>query len=81
MQYVRLTARPNTWFKSGTEVYDYDADYCDCKLISLDHWNRCNEDGGICVRGILITPLGEEIVDGEYCLCEEFDVEIVNEYE
>jgi hypothetical protein len=91
MKFVKLTARPDTWFKAGTEVFDYDADYSEKKMVTLDYWNACkNEGGGICVRGIRICEegyeqqpeclnckVGEERIDGEYCSCDEFDVEII----
>jgi hypothetical protein len=94
MKYVKLTARPDTWFKEGTEVYDYDANYEDKKRVTLDYWNECMGEGGgigICVRGIRECELGyendvplnckpgEERIDGEYCSCDEFDVEIIEE--
>lgn len=88
-KYVKLVARPDTWFKVGTEVYDYDAPYEDKKRITLDYWNQCLNEGGICVRGIRICELGyetngclnckpgEERIDGEYCTCDEFDAETI----
>jgi len=90
MKYVKLTAKPDTWFKSGTEVYDYDACYDDKKRVTLDYWNAClGEGGGICVRGIRVSEEGyeqgfgykpgEEYIDGECCSCDEFNVEIINE--
>jgi len=88
MKYVKLIAKPNTWFKFGTEVYDYDADYEEKKRVSLDYWEYCKLEGGICVRGIRVidalyelslgyTNRGEERIDGEYCDCSEFYVEII----
>jgi len=92
MKYVKLIARPDTWFKEGTEVYDYDANYSDKKRITLDYWNTClKESNGICVRGIRVCELkyeidgslghknGDEREDGEYCSCDEFDVEVIEE--
>ena len=94
MKYVKLTARPNTWFKAGTEVYDYDKDYSAKIRVSLEYWEQCKSECGICVRGIRVCEsgyeidssvnggmgckLGEERIDGEYCHCDEFDVEIVD---
>ncbi len=87
---VKLTAKPDTWFKAGTEVYDYDFRYSEKKFVTLEHWNAALKDGGgICVRGIRVCEVdspnemgmgyaaGEEREDGEYCRCEEFDVEII----
>jgi hypothetical protein len=89
MKYVKLTARPDTWFKAGTEVYDYDKEYSAKIRVPLEYWEECKSDGGhICVRGIRIAQwecettcghiIGDEYVDGEWCSCDEFDVEIVD---
>lgn len=91
MKFVKLTAKPDTWFKEGTEVYDYN-----CKppeqlfRVTLEEWESCVNFTGIkaiCVRGLRITQLKNEIEifvegerwDGELCACDEFDVEIVDE--
>lgn len=91
MKYVKLTAKPDTWFKEGTEVYDYN-----CKppeqlfRVTLEEWESCVNFTGIkaiCVRGLRITQLKNEIEifvegerwDGEFCGCDEFEVEIVDE--
>lgn len=74
MKYVKLTAKPNTWFKSGTEVYDYDAKYEAKKRITLDYWEQCKSADAICVCGIM----NDGTVDGEYCSLDEFDVEIID---
>ena len=91
MKYVKLTAKSDTWFKDGSEVYDYDYPYSDRKRITLDYWLECISDGGgICVRGIRVCEdnpnennmgckVGEEREDGEYCSCEEFEVEVIHE--
>jgi hypothetical protein len=91
MKYVKLTAKPATWFKEGTEVYDYDCNPPErlCR-VTLEEWESCvNFSGikGICVCGIRTTLLEREIEtfgagerwDGEYCSVDEFDVEIVDE--
>jgi hypothetical protein len=58
MNHVKLVARHDTWFKEGTEVYDYDAHYFEQKRITLEYWNQCLNDGGnICVRGIRVCQL------------------------
>jgi hypothetical protein len=93
MRYVKLTAKPETWFKEGTEVYDYDSDYFEKKRITLDFWNKSlgeHGGGGIYVRGIRVCEdnpnedgmgckPGEERIDGEWCQCDEFNVEITDE--
>lgn len=88
MKYVKLTAKPNTWFKEGTEVYNYMVDYSEQKRITLEEWNQAVREGGICVRGIRVCEdnpnengmgckAGEEREDGEWCSCDEFNAEIV----
>lgn len=90
MSYVKLTARPDTWFKAGTEVYDEDTNV----RMTLERWEQWRKEWGnvaewvMCVRGIRVTEdpgsegghaVGEEREDGECCGSEEFDVEIVEE--
>lgn len=92
MKVVKLTAKPGTWFKAGTEVYDYDADYSEKKRVTLEFWEKSLGEyggGGICVRGIRVCEEGyentgclncqpgEERIDGEWCQCDEFEMEIV----
>lgn len=94
MKYIKLTAKPNTWFKEGTEVYDYDCrPPSNLKRMTLDSWNSWNDPNyaSVCLaRGIRIASAdysyemenfkeGEEYWDGENCSCLEFDVEIVDE--
>jgi hypothetical protein len=90
MKKVKLIARPDTWFKEGTEVYDYDADYGDKERITLEAFEEWKKSGFICARGIRIAQtdnecrvfgldMGEEYIDGEACHIDEFDVEIVEE--
>lgn len=86
---VKLTAKPDTWFKAGTEVFNYDFDYEDKKRITLEEWNQAIKDRGICVRGIRVCEdspnengmgykAGDERTDGEWCSIDEFDVEILD---
>ena len=87
MKYVKLTVKPDTWFKAGTQVYDYDYPYKAEQLITLDYWEQCVKDGGVCVVGIRVIQeeheirrgykVGQEIEDGEYCDIDEFEVEII----
>lgn len=93
MKYVKLTAKPNTWFKNGTEVYDYDSDENNKTRITLDDWNNLvSEVGGIVVFGLRVcedTPnengigykADDERWDRELCSCDEFNSEIVEEKE
>ncbi len=87
MSYVRLIARPDTWFKAGTEVYHYDAIVG--RRLTLAEWEEWSKHGMVLVSGIRVTEnpasegggqVGEERLDGECCLCDEFDVEIVEEH-
>lgn len=85
MKYVKLTARPDTWFKAGTEAFDEDTG----KRHTLDRFNEWKKDGLVCVVGTLVImaddgdrlkmgyAVGEETQDGECCGIDEFDVEIV----
>ena len=88
MKYVKLTAKPNTWFKEGTEVYDYNCNPPEQLLrVTLEEWESCVNFTGIksiLVRGITVSQYDNEIKlfgrwDGECCHLDEFDVEIVDE--
>lgn len=91
MQYVKLTAKPDTWYKEGTEVYsDLSQPPEILRRMTLEEWEEWNSyDLKAClVVGIRISQLefetnywGEnfERWDGEYCSCDEFEVEVVNE--
>jgi hypothetical protein len=88
MKYVKLTAKSDTWFKEGTEVFDYDCHPPeDSRRLTLDSYNNWKSSNSILVRGIRITEnaeaensvVGEKRWDGEYCSIDEFDVEIVDD--
>jgi hypothetical protein len=92
MKYVKLIAKPDTWFKAGTEVYHYDCDPPhNLFRVSLSEWDEANTHSwGIDVRGIRINQeeyevkagcgeIGEERWDGELCSIDEFESEIVEE--
>ncbi len=82
MKLVKLIAKPNTWFKEGTEVYNYD-EYG--LRFTLDEYKKWEESGTILARGIRVCecpeaenrPLGGEYIDGEYCDIDEFEVELL----
>ena len=80
MKYVKLIARPNTWFKEGTEAYDYNCNPPKTKyrIVVNDEWREMLEYGYGCLRGIRIDEDGENW-DGECCQLEEFDWEIVDD--
>ncbi len=86
MQYVKLTARPDTWFKTGSEVYHDDGD----RRLTVAEWESALKDRGFWARGIRVCednpnergngwPPGFEREDGEWCSPDEFDVETVEE--
>lgn len=86
MSYVKLTARPDSWFKVGTEVYHYDAK--PLRRLTEDEWSVALCEGLVCVRGARVNEhplaegggtIGDEYEDGECCLLDEFDVEIVED--
>ena len=86
MKYVKLIAKPDTWFKAGTEVFD-DDEYG--KRITLESYNKWLKSGSILARGIRVCEhdyelklgykLGEEREDGELCGIDEFDMTIVDD--
>jgi len=77
-KYVKLIARPNTWFKAATEVFDYDSDEYG-KRITLESYNKWLESGTILARGIHINEDSVEAEDGELCGINEFDMTIVDD--
>jgi hypothetical protein len=89
MKYVKLIAKKDTWFKEGTEVYDYDFPYSDKKHITLEYWEMClKESGHLFARGIRVCEdcpnenkmgckPGDEREDGEWCACDEFEMTII----
>lgn len=91
MKYVKLIAKPDTWFKEGTEVFHYDFKYEEKVRITLEDYEEWKKDGMICVRGIRICEegngevenlgyrVGDEREDGECCLLDEFEIEIIEE--
>lgn len=89
MKYIKLIAKPNTWFKEGTEVFDYDAYYDDKRRITLDSFKKDWEASGmILVRGIRVNEkagedggsgkVGDERIDGELCGIDEFEATIID---
>lgn len=90
MQYVKLIAKPDTWFKAGTEVYSYDYDWENRKRITLEEWKEWEKSGMYCARGTWVAQKGygavencgyeegKEYFDGECGSIDEFEVEIVD---
>lgn len=90
MKYVKLIALPDTWFKAGTEVYQYDCNPPNLCRISLDEWEIAIKEQGVNARGIRVCEdnpnenglgykAGDERWDGEWCGTDEFSSEIVEE--
>ena len=95
MKYVKLIAKPDTWFKAGTEVYDYDCHpphYA--QRVTSAGWEKAKDSAysGLCigVRGMRVcdnpteaknlnVAIGEEYWDGEWCHIDEFEATIVEE--
>ena len=90
-KYVKLIAKHDTWFKEGTEVYDYDCSPpSGLYRVTFEQWETAKKETGICVRGIRICEdnpnekgngwsVGEERWDGEWCDVNEFDATVVEE--
>ena len=89
MKYVKLVAKPDTWFKEGTEAYEYDSHWDTKRRITLEEWERdWVMTNSVLARGIRVKQydtesgsicMGEEYFDGEACSIEEFEVTIVDE--
>jgi hypothetical protein len=85
-KYVKLIARPNTWFEEGTEVYNYDCEEDNKIRLTIEEWKEWVKSGLVCASGYRISesimsemrPVGARYWDGEACPIEEFDVEIVD---
>jgi hypothetical protein len=70
MNYIKLTAKPNTWFKEGTEVYHEDN-----RRFTFDEWEYHKEN----YIGVILYGVREEDNnwDEEFCDFDEFIVELV----
>lgn len=87
MPLVKLTAKPNTWFKEGTEVLFEDFDYKERRMTLSEYEEILRSEWPHAVfvgTRIIENPasegggqIGEERQDGEYCPLEEFNVEII----
>jgi hypothetical protein len=85
--YVKLIAKPDTWFEAGTEVWHYDhnrrltleeyAEWEKTKSIILVRGIRVCEDNDN-ERGMGYQP-GEIRIDSECCMLDEFEVEVVED--
>lgn len=85
MTYVKLTAKPDTWFVAGTEVYHYDEE--PLRRLTKEEWDEWQTCIGILVRGRRVADGEHELKlfgpderwDGEMCSQDEFEVEMVEE--
>jgi hypothetical protein len=67
--YIKLIAKPDYYYDSGTEVFNYDGE-----RYTEEDWNKCLKVGCCGVRG---DYKGKE--DGEWSICEEFKYFLVEE--
>lgn len=83
MSYVKLIARPDTWFKVGKEVYDADSVPDDPCRIDVGQWGRWQRIGNVLASGVHVLPSeiepSPEIWDTKLCSVGDFIVEIVEE--
>jgi len=87
MKYVKLTAKPDTWYKPLTEVLWENSEYV-VRRPTLDEWDHIKKEGGLWCVGTRVVEnpnsegfhysIGEEREDGEWCHPDEFEVEIVD---
>lgn len=93
MKYVKLIAKPNTWYKEGTEVFyevsPFQTPNVPVKRLTKEEFEkRSNEwDAGVMV-GLHTPDADYEIelfgtddrIDGELCQLNEFEVVETDEY-
>jgi hypothetical protein len=65
-KYVKLIAKPDTWFKAGTEVFDDD---CFGKRYTLEAYNQWLKSGIILARGIRVCELVSIPADANCKVC------------
>jgi hypothetical protein len=91
---VKITAKPDTWFKAGTEVFIETNDFNRTnQRISykefLNVLNNCGTYPATVFYGIHVIDdaidaknrggnIGDEVEDGEFCPFDEFIFEIIN---
>lgn len=91
MKYVKLIAKADSWYKEGTEAYDYNSTLENKRRITLEEWRVMLEDGMYCLRGTWVAKKGygavencgfiegKEYFDGECGSTDEFEFTIVDE--
>ncbi len=93
MKYVKLIAKPDTWYKAGTEVFYDDSTINNpdvpIKRITKEDFEKRSKEWHSGVMVGLHTPTHydevavdgtEDRIDGELCFLEEFEVIETNEY-
>jgi hypothetical protein len=75
--YVKLVAKPNTWFKEGTDVWDEDTGFRFTKE-KLNEWAKSDiivaRGSRICESETELQEIGVEYTDSELCEIDEFTV-------
>lgn len=73
--YVKLVAKPNTWFKEGTDVWDEDTGLRFTKE-EFDEWVKSDmivaRGSRICQSESELFEIGTEYTDSELCEIDEF---------
>jgi hypothetical protein len=93
MKYIKLIAKPDTWYKTGTEAfYDdstIDKPYVPIKRLTKEEFKKRSKEWHSGVMIGLHTPTHydevavvgtDDRVDGELCFLEEFEVIETDEY-
>jgi len=71
MRQVKLVAKEGTWFKAGTEVWDFDTK----SRFTEDEYRTWTKGSSIPVAGVRVSESdGAEYIDREICEFDEFDV-------
>lgn len=76
--YVKLIAKPYTWYISGSEILEYEG----MRRFTLNEYLEAKKCGQLLCRGMRVkqhesespkTKMGSKYFDGENCSIEEFD--------
>lgn len=87
MKYVKLIAKPDTWYKAGTEVFYDDSSIKEPnvpikRITKEDFEERSKEWHSGCMVGLHTPTHYHEVavLDRELCFLEEFEVIETNDY-
>lgn len=58
LKYVKLVAKPNTWFKEGTEVYAHDSTSENKRRLTVDEWEMMEKVTFGLLKGIWVATKG-----------------------